>query len=230
MDYLRLPITFDTQKMQAELGMLERQAMWLNHPDYTVASAGDWTALALLSATADVRDASSLRYRRGDIAAPTPLLRMCPYLSEVIASFKTDVHRARLMNLKPGTNIAEHRDYGQQRYSLERGYIRVHIPIRTHERVHFQINRRDVPMREGEAWYANVCEPHAVRNDSDVHRVHLVLDMRVNDWVRAMFPAQSAFRRAWGVALQRYERPWLEYRVKLLAVPRRVYEAARAVL
>jgi hypothetical protein len=223
MDYLRLPITFDVGRMLGELQSIERNAAWLQHPDYTVASAGDWTALALLSATTNVTDARSLRYHRGDVARPTELLLQCPYLGEVIKSFETEIHRARLMNLKPGTNISEHRDYGQQRYSLERGFIRVHIPIRTHERVYFCINRRALPMKAGEAWYTNVCEPHAVRNDSDVHRVHLVLDMRVNEWVRSLFPSQGMLSKARGVVLRHCERRWLSMRQHVLSFPRRIY-------
>ena len=214
MDACKLPIEFKVDELLADLAYVENGTQWLTHPDYTVAKAGDWTAVALVaSASLDPKDPNSLRYR-GGAGAPTELLGSCPVLARVIASFRTDVHRARLMNLRPGTKISPHRDYGAQRYSLERGFIRVHIPIRTHERVHFLINGNRVPMKAGEAWYTNVCQPHAVENASDVHRMHLVLDMCVNDWVRSMLPAQSLVNLAYGVILRRYERRFLALRFR----------------
>lgn len=212
----RLPLSFDADRLLRELERLESQVQWHDHPDYTVASTGDWKAVALLSsASADYRDPESLRYRGVGVAVPTAVLKMSPYLQEIIASFKTDVHRARLMNLRPGTRISEHRDYGAQRYSLERGFIRVHIPVRTHDDVHFWIRRKKLPMKVGEAWYTNVCEPHAVANESTVHRVHLVLDMKVNEWVVSLFPPQSAMDRASGVVLRTFEPSVIKVRTQM---------------
>jgi hypothetical protein len=119
------------------------------------------------------------------------------------------------MNLKPGADITPHRDYGEQRYSLHRGHIRVHIPVRTHPEVYFFIGGKRIPMTAGSAWYTNVCNLHAVRNLSTIHRVHLVLDMKVNDWVLGFFGPQTAFDRALGAVLMRYERPFLRARLRL---------------
>jgi hypothetical protein len=213
---MAFPFAFDAARMQAEVEQLEAGREWHVHPDYTVvARRGDWTALPLIAADkADPDDPVSLRHPRGG-SGPTALLARCPYIQEVIASFRTEVHRARLMNLRPGTEIAPHRDYGEQRYSLIRGYIRVHIPIRTHPQVYFYIGGKPIPMTAGSAWYTNVCNLHAVRNLSSVHRVHLVLDMKVNDWVLGFFPPLSMFDRALGSLLVRYERPYLRARLRL---------------
>jgi len=211
----RLPISFDTRRLLADLDQVESKVDWLNHPDYTVAQAGDWTAVALLSsASQDHHDPESLRYRGQGVARPTPVLTQCAYLTEVLASFKTDVHRARLMNLRPGKKISEHRDFGAQRYSVERGFMRVHIPIRTHHDVHWRLRGRTIPMKPGEAWYLNVCEPHSVENASNVHRVHLVLDMRVNDWVRSLFPPQTLSQRLYGVVVRNFEPGYLRWKVR----------------
>lgn len=206
----RLPMQFDPGRMLSELDALERREVWLTHPDYTVARAGDWTAIALMSTDGDHTGPDSLRYRGGSVAAPTKLLVESPYLRSVVEAFHTEVHRVRLMNLRPGTVIAEHRDYGAQRYSFGRGYIRVHIPIRTHEAVAWRLNGRKIPMHAGEPWYVNVCQPHAVENLSEIHRVHMVLDMKVNDWVRGLFPRETLGDRAAGWILRRFERPWLQ--------------------
>ena len=216
MDAMAFPFAFEPACMQAEVEQLEAVRQWHVHPDYTVvARPGDWTALPLIaSEKADPDDPASLRHPRGH-CGPTVLLTRCPYIQQVIASFKTEVHRARLMNLKPGANITPHRDYGEQRYSLIRGYIRVHIPIRTHPEVYFFISGMRIPMTAGSAWYTNVCNLHAVRNQSPVHRVHLVLDMKVNDWLLGFFPPLSLTDRALGSLLVRYERPYLRARSQL---------------
>jgi hypothetical protein len=226
LDALRLPIAFDAARLRQELERVETEIQWHDHPDYTVATSGDWKAVALLSAaSADHRDPESLRYRGHGTPEPTAVLRQCPYLLEVVRSFKTEVHRARLMNLRPGTKISEHRDYGAQRYSVERGFIRVHIPVRTHDDVHFWISRKRIPMQVGEAWYTNVCQPHAVQNNSTVHRVHLVLDMKVNDWVLSLFPPLSIVDRARGVILRTCEPTFMNMRLearRLMGVARKL--------
>lgn len=205
LDACRLPLQFDAVQMLRELELLESERVWQSHPDYTVAKAGDWTALALVSTNGDHTGSDSLRYHGAATALPTSLLLQSPYLFSVFQAFHTKVHRVRLMNLKPGTRIAEHRDYGSQRYSLERGYIRVHIPIRTHEAVAWKLRGQKVNMQPGEAWYTNVCEPHSVENLSSINRVHMVLDMAVNDWVRGLFPPLSLRERVHGAVLRPLE-------------------------
>ncbi len=189
--YYKLPLVFDAQRMLTEVEALEQDRVWLSHPDYTVATVGDWAAIALISTDGDHTGPESLRYRGGAKSLPTQLLLKSPYLRQVTESFKTDIHRARLMNLKPGTVIREHRDYGAQRYSVERGYVRVHIPVRTHPLVYWKSSGVVVPMRAGEAWYTNVCQPHSVENRSTVNRVHLVLDMKVNEWFLSLLPERT---------------------------------------
>jgi hypothetical protein len=213
----KLPLSFDTERMLADLQKVEKEIKWHDHPDYTVANTGDWKAVALLSSeSADANDPESLRYRGRGKPAPTAVLKACPYLGEVLSSFKTEVHRARLMNLRPGTKITEHRDYGAQRYSLERGFIRVHIPIRTHEDVHWKLRGKTIPMRAGEAWYLNVCQPHAVENNSNVMRVHLVMDVKVNPWLMSLFPPQSLAFKVNSVVLRTFEPGFMVLREKFL--------------
>jgi quercetin dioxygenase-like cupin family protein len=212
----KLPLKFDPAIMLRELEALESDRVWQTHPDYTVAKAGDWTAIALVSTNGDHTGPESLRYHGEATATPTALLLQAPYLLSVYEAFHTKVHRVRLMNLKPGTRIAEHRDYGAQRYSLERGYIRVHIPIRTHAAVAWKLRGQKVNMQPGEAWYINVCEPHSVENLSTVNRVHMVLDMAVNDWVYGLFPRMSILERAQGAALRNFEPSTLRVKRQML--------------
>jgi hypothetical protein len=220
----KLPLQFDAAQMLRELESLESERVWLSHPDYTVAKSGDWTAIALVSTNGDHTGPESLRYHGEASATPTDLLRQAPYLLSVFETFRTKVHRVRLMNLKPGTRIAEHRDYGAQRYSFQRGYIRVHIPIRTHEAVAWRLSGVKVNMQPGEPWYINVCEPHSVENLSTVNRVHMVLDMQVNDWVRSLFPPATLFERAEGVVLRNFEPSFLRAKRRVIDVTATVRE------
>ena len=222
---IRLPLRFDVDRLRQDLELLENSNQWHSHPDYTVAEAGDWTAIALISPSGSYDDARSLKYSGGE-GVPTQLLADSSYLGEVVGAFKTRVHRARLMNLKPGTQIREHRDYGSQRYSFERGFIRVHIPIRTHEKAAWRLRRVKIHMQPGESWYLNVCLPHSVENLSEINRVHLVLDMEVNDWVRTLFPAQSVKDMIFGRFVQTVEPSYL--RVRRRAQP--LYWKARETL
>ena len=67
-------------------------------------------------------------------------------------------------------------------------------------------------MGAGEAWYTNVCLPHSVENRSAVNRVHLVLDMEVNDWVRQLFPRPTLSDSAYGFMVRNFERPAIAIR------------------
>ena len=51
-------------------------------------------------------------------------------------------------------------------------------------------------MKEGECWYADVSYLHSVTNRSEKDRVHLLLDVGVNDWLRGVFPKESLLNKA----------------------------------
>lgn len=48
MDAMKFPFVFDANRLKAVLESIERGVTWHNHPDYTVAKSGDWTAVALI--------------------------------------------------------------------------------------------------------------------------------------------------------------------------------------
>jgi quercetin dioxygenase-like cupin family protein len=213
-------LEFDAERLRADYEGIASSPAWTGHHDYTIANPEDWTAIPLTSETGAAGREEDLRYWKGMESKPTEILKACPYFQEVIAAFKTEVIRARLLKLKAGTVIHEHRDYGQQRYSFERGWIRVHIPVITHEKVAWNLRDKTIPLKAGEAWYLSVCEPHSVRNDSDIDRIHVVLDMRVNDWMRELFPPLTLADRFWCWFLPIFEPPWR--RVVFLTGPARL--------
>jgi hypothetical protein len=117
--------------------------------------------------------------------ADTELLGRCPYYREMLESFRCPTTAVRLLRLKAGSNIREHRDY---KLGYEDGEVRLHVPIVTSPDVTFYLDGRPVPMQVGECWYVNVNLPHRVDNRSRTDRIHLVIDCVVNDWLAAFFP------------------------------------------
>lgn len=80
--------------------------------------------------------------------------------------------RVILVRLSPGGEIGSHRDHG---HSLSRAH-RIHVPIVTNEQTFFGIAGNIMHLNEGEIWEINNRKPHAVKNQGDSPRVHLILD------------------------------------------------------
>jgi hypothetical protein len=199
----KLPLSFDPRPVAQEIRVAESSSGWQDHWADGLAVSGTWGLIPLVAGP-------------GDPSGADAILAAMPHTRSVIDSFHTKVMRARLMKLKAGAAIKEHRDYayfGGQRWSYERGRIRVHIPIITGANVLWMLSGKRIDMKAGEAWYVNVCMPHSVENRGDTDRIHLVLEVEVDDWVRSMFPHESLKDRLWGVALRNLEPPlWNLYR------------------
>ena len=160
--FIKLPFKFDAERL-AEEALQFSEADWTYHP---LRHAGN-TALALVSANGDVND----RYV-GEMRSTSALTR-CPYILQTMALFETVVGRSRLMRLAGGTDVPSHSD---GHYSW-RNRIRIHIPIVTHPDITFSsIGNIDVHMAAGEAWIFDNWRQHAVYNNSDTDRIHLVID------------------------------------------------------
>ena len=96
------------------------------------------------------------------------------------------------MKLTKGKVIGKHSDKIDK--DIDSGkIIRVHVPIRTNDDVVFSLfesSRAKVAheyrLKTGHYYYTDVTKPHAVRNMSDVDRIHLVVDCYANDTLRTM--------------------------------------------
>ena len=105
----------------------------------------------------------------------------------------------RILTLPPGGHIKEHFDYHT---NFQYGLLRLHIAIVTHPDVEFVIGGERVSFMPGELWFGDFSMTHSVENKSDVTRVHLVIDVQINDFVLSMFPDEYvAGRRAEGIAI-----------------------------
>lgn len=177
--YIQSNQQFDTALMQKELMHLSG-GNWKAHYN-TSHYEGDWSILPLRSINGSIDNTIAIHASASNLLyADTILLNHCPYIQSVIASFNCEKTSVRLMKLNAGALIKEHTDLDM---NIEAGEARFHIPVQTNSDVAFYIMEDLIPMQEGECWYLNLSLPHKVHNRSNTDRIHLVIDVIVNDWV-----------------------------------------------
>jgi hypothetical protein len=182
---IRFDRRYDVERMKRDLDVAFNFGIELeNRGDY---HDGGWRAIPL-HAVDGRTDATGLRWAGWDANyQKTAILAACPYFDEIVDSFECPKERVRLLRLDPGRNINTHTDLGD---GWAMGKVRLHVPIVTHDEVYFFVDDERVIMRPGELWYCDFTRPHRVHNKSAIGRVHLVLDLRVNDWLRDFFPPE----------------------------------------
>ncbi len=179
--YHKLPLSFDIPRLQQDLAKL-RNSDWLGHINQAVHNGG-WTALPLRAVNGQIGNATVVE-TDPECYQSTSYLEQCEYFQQVLSGFQCPLVSARLMALKAGEEIRRHTDMD---LCFEDGCVRLHIPIQTHNDVTFLINDQPVHFAEGECWYMNANYPHQVSNNSNIDRIHLVVDCIVNDWLSQLF-------------------------------------------
>lgn len=186
-DRLKLPLRFDPVRLQADLHTAERFP-WTDH-FVTRNYEGSWSIIPL---RAPAGETHPVRMIYPDPTCrefvDTPILAECAHFREVLAAIPAPLDSVRLMKLAPGSVILEHRDH---ELGLEYGVVRLHVPVRTNPGVEFLLNGERVVMEEGECWYLRLSDPHAVANRGADDRVHLVIDARATDELRALMGARE---------------------------------------
>ncbi len=180
MDAFPLTLQFDPQLLQADLQKIEANE-WIRHyrnEEYE----GEWAVAPLRSVAGHPAVIHAVPAgNQPNFYKNTPLLARCAYFQTVLRAFQCPIGSARLMLLGPSARILEHKDDMGQGTDQE---VRLHIPIQTHEAVHFWVNKKRISMQAGELWYADFSQTHSVQNNSPIPRVHLVLDCQWNDWLK----------------------------------------------
>jgi hypothetical protein len=178
---LTLPFRFDVQQLKADLGRIHEDE-WqphYNEQDY----GGQWRGVALRS----VGGASNqLVVPIGTTASSftdTDVLVRCAYFREVLAAFRSPIKAARVLSLSPVSYVREHSDPG---LDYEAGEMRIHVPIQSsadvEAGVEFYLAGQRLHLNEGGCYYLNVSLPHRIANRSFLERVHLVIDIDVDEW------------------------------------------------
>ena len=113
---------------------------------------------------------------------------------EMLEKLPCKFERVRFMKLEAGKVIGKHTDKIDKQIGFDDGdIIRIHMPIITNEQVVFTLyeNTKDKDGTEynletGHYYYTDVTKAHAVRNTSDIDRIHLVADCYANDDLRKL--------------------------------------------
>lgn len=187
--YLQLPFHFDVKKIQEELLNID-SVTWNKHYQ-KLHYEGDWSAIALRSVNGE---AGNILVSPGNnpVYKNTFFLNSSYYFKEVLSCFQCPLQAVRLLKLNAGAVIKEHKD---AELCYEKGEIRIHIPVITHDDVEFYLDKERMNIKEGECWYMNFNLPHSVNNKSSVDRIHLVIDATVNDWIKKLFSQNSLSKK-----------------------------------
>ncbi|NQY07267.1 MAG: aspartyl/asparaginyl beta-hydroxylase domain-containing protein [Flavobacteriaceae bacterium] len=182
LDRVKLPLTFDVQKMAEEVQALnlERFVYYDVQPLRSPAHFVD-PSLPLPPPADDYADGSWTDWKN------TILLEKLPYIHEIMKGFQehTKVNLVRLLRLSPGAVVKEHTDPTLGLH-IEKSVVRLTIPILTNDETVFYLNRKPVDMKPGQCWYLRLTDPHMIENHGATERINLTLDMIPNDWVRSL--------------------------------------------
>ncbi|MFJ6669072.1 aspartyl/asparaginyl beta-hydroxylase domain-containing protein [Streptomyces sp. NPDC091383] len=197
----QLSPVFDADQLAAELAVVTAHT-WNPQRIHTYggqvgqAAAIDWRVLPLRSLGGDPE--------RTDPGGPGPQpfaatrwLNQLPYLAQIIHSLPAPLNAVRLMALGPGAISNPHSD---PKYRLDRGIVRLHIPVVTDPGAVLVLDGVEHCWQPGTLWYGDFSREHLVRNTSTaVTRVHVVIDALLTADLAAWFPA------AWQQLLTRGE-------------------------
>lgn len=177
---LTLPFRFDAERLKADLGLIgaEEWAPHYNQFDY----GGDWRGTALRSPTGEIQNLMA-PFTAASGFMDTPLMARCGYFRQVAATFLCPLKAVRLLSLAPGSFIREHTDNA---LVYEDGEMRIHVPVQTSDEVEFYVDGERLKLEEGRSYYVNVNLPHRITNRGAADRIHLVIDVEVNDWIHEL--------------------------------------------
>ena len=180
---IRLQRDFDPDKLLKDLEAA--QAQFQSAPQAGGYHDGSWTGIALKAMNGDYKNTLAMSFTNVDY---TEVIDHCPYFKEILESMPFPVGVTRILFLPPGKKIGEHKDRG---FSWEKGHVRLHIPIVTDPKVHFQIGEESVHWPVGQFWFGDFNQPHWLHNESDIVRVHIVMDCFVTNELLALFPQEA---------------------------------------
>lgn len=180
--YSKLGLAIPIAHLQQEISELLESREWMSHYNQ-LHYDGDWKVLALRTPGGKMDKPFAELLGEGTFSN-TYLLNLLPSTANLLEQLQCEKLSVRLLNLKAGSIIKEHRDID---LAFEQGEARLHIPVFTNEKVEFYVDGDLVGMQEGECWYINANLPHRVANRGERDRIHLVIDCMVNDWLSQIF-------------------------------------------
>ena len=181
---------FNINLMQQDVSNIHKNANWHNKGDK------DWFSITLKSKDGleqNFLEETKLGIGKENEYRYSALMNHAPYIKQILESLGTEIYLVRLLKLNARGKIKYHTD--EIVFKKRREIIRCHIPIITNPSVSFKIgyplaspapgfrvwNAAELYARylkPGYLWYTNVNCLHSVENNSNIDRVHLVVDMR----------------------------------------------------
>lgn len=107
-----------------------------------------------------------------------------PHTREVLDFFQCEKTSVRFLKLATDSVIEPHTD---ERLSFFDGFVRLHIPLITNPDVEFIVDGEKLTMLPGQCWFADFSKTHSVANRGKEDRIHLIVDLKVNDWLHQLF-------------------------------------------
>mgnify|MGYP001462296307 FL=1 len=185
---------------------LSGAAEFLDNLDFTkvktkYTKGNDWTAISLYGYGPKITDILKPGVLKSSVNIDeqlqwTNLHEATPLnpVFKILENLPCKYERVRFMKLEAGKVIGKHSDKIDKDLGFDDGQIiRVHVPIRTNDDVVFSLFEsprakvaHEYRLKTGHYYYTDVTRPHAVRNMSDVDRIHLVVDCYANDSLRTL--------------------------------------------
>lgn len=127
----------------------------------------------------------------------TYLYKDFPEIKKLLEQFDdTEIHRVRFMKLSSlKGELQRHTDQVDVDSGGSVGKLaRLHFPIITNEKVVFTVwgcegQEQCVNMKEGECWFLDTRKPHKAINGGSEDRIHLVVDVLVNERIQELLCA-----------------------------------------
>jgi len=185
---------------------LTATAKFLDDLDFTkvktkYTKGNDWTAISLYGYGSKITDILKPGVLKSSVNIDeqlqwTSLHEATPLnpVFKILENLPCKYERVRFMKLEAGKVIGKHSDKIDKELGFDDGQIiRIHVPIRTNDDVVFSLFEsprakvaHEYRLKTGHYYYTDVTKPHAVRNMSDVDRIHLVVDCYANDSLRTL--------------------------------------------
>tara|TARA_Y100001972_G_scaffold120032_1_gene162031 strand:- start:59 stop:655 length:597 start_codon:yes stop_codon:yes gene_type:complete len=155
---------------------------------------GDWDAISIRGYSDDIGNILKPGVLKSDVKAE-PLRWTYLYeesallpIKEILSHIPAEFERVRVMRLKAGTKIRKHTDKVDKAIK-NKDIIRLHIPLKTSvSDVKMHIwegkTKESFSLETGKYYYTDVTKPHAVDNNADFDRLHLVVDCYNNPKIK----------------------------------------------
>jgi len=185
---------------------LSGAAEFLDNLDFTkvktkYTKGNDWTAISLYGYGPKITDILKPGVLKSSVNIDeqlqwTNLHEATPLnpVFKILENLPCKYERVRFMKLEAGKVIGKHSDKIDKDLGFDDGQIiRIHVPIRTNDDVVFSLFEsprakvaHEYRLKTGHYYYTDVTKPHAVRNMSEIDRIHLVVDCYANDSLRTL--------------------------------------------